>query len=76
MTRPAPSAAASAPQPEQTSGSDTAAPRSAPHELLRLTSPAYGGDYNPEQWDEATFVEDLELMAEAGVNLVSLGIFS
>ena len=51
-------------------------PRRAPHELLGLTSPAYGGDYNPEQWDEATFAEDLELMAEAGVNLVSLGIFS
>ena len=50
--------------------------RPAPHELLGLTSPAYGGDYNPEQWDEATFAEDLELMAEAGVNLVSLGIFS
>ena len=51
-------------------------PRRAPHELLGLTSPAYGGDYNPEQWDEATLAEDLELMAEAGVNLVSLGIFS
>ena len=50
--------------------------RPAPHELLGLTSPAYGGDYNPEQWDEATFAEDLELMAEAGVNLVSFGIFS
>ena len=33
--------------------------RPAPHELLGLTSPAYGGDYNPEQWDEATFAEDL-----------------
>ena len=33
----------------------------------------YGGDYNPEQWDEATFAEDLELMAEAGVNLRSTG---
>ena len=51
-------------------------PRRAPDELLGLTSPAYGGDYNPEQWDEATFATDLELMAEAGVNLVSLGIFS
>ena len=37
-------------------------PRRAPHELLGLTSPAYGGDYNPEQWDEATFAEDLELI--------------
>ena len=55
---------------------DSGVRRPAPHELLGLTSPAYGGDYNPEQWDEATFAEDLELMAEAGVNLVSLGIFS
>ena len=77
MTSPAPSAsAASTPQPEHTPVFDTAARRSAPHELLGLTSPAYGGDYNPEQWDEATFAEDLELMAEAGGNLVSLGIFS
>ena len=77
MTSPAPSAsAASTPQPEHTPVFDTAARRSAPHELLGLTSPAYGGDYNPEQWDEATLAEDLELMAEAGVNLVSLGIFS
>ena len=72
MTSPSPSA--STPRPEQAPGA--AVPRRAPHELLGLTSPAYGGDYNPEQWDEATFAEDLELMAEAGVNLVSLGIFS
>ena len=78
MTSPSPSAsaAASMPQPEQAPGPDAAARRPAPHELLGLTSPAYGGDYNPEQWDEATLAEDLELMAEAGVNLVSLGIFS
>ena len=36
----------------------------------------YGGDYNPEQWDEATWRDDMELMRTAGVNLVSLGIFS
>ena len=72
MTSPSPSA--STPRSEQAPGAAT--PRPAPHELLGLTSPAYGGDYNPEQWDEATFAEDLELMAEAGVNLVSLGIFS
>ena len=68
------SPSASTPRPEQAPGAAT--PRLAPHDLLGLTSPAYGGDYNPEQWDEATFAEDLELMAEAGVNLVSLGIFS
>jgi beta-galactosidase len=36
----------------------------------------YGGDYNPEQWPEEIWVEDLTLMKRAGVNLVSLGIFS
>lgn len=37
---------------------------------------AYGGDYNPEQWPEAVWQQDVELMAQAGVNLVSVGIFS
>jgi beta-galactosidase len=37
---------------------------------------AFGGDYNPEQWPEATWREDVELMREAGVNLVTLGVFS
>ena len=36
----------------------------------------YGGDYNPEQWPEATWDEDVRLMAEAGVNLVTVGVFS
>lgn len=36
----------------------------------------YGGDYNPEQWPEEVWTEDVRLMNEAGVNLVSLGIFS
>lgn len=37
---------------------------------------AYGGDYNPEQWPEEIWQEDVRLMGEAGVNLVSLGIFA
>lgn len=37
---------------------------------------AFGGDYNPEQWDEKTWLEDAQLMKEAGVNLVSVAIFS
>ncbi|GAA3014702.1 hypothetical protein GCM10017559_42510 [Streptosporangium longisporum] len=37
---------------------------------------AYGGDYNPEQWPEEVWREDVRLMREAGVNLVSLGIFT
>jgi len=36
----------------------------------------YGGDYNPEQWPEEVWDEDVRLMREAGVNLVSLGIYS
>ncbi|MBI9113455.1 beta-galactosidase [Sanguibacter suaedae] len=36
----------------------------------------YGGDYNPEQWPEDVWKEDVVLMREAGVNLVSVGIFS
>lgn len=36
----------------------------------------YGGDYNPEQWPEAVWLEDVALMREAGVNLVTVGVFS
>lgn len=36
----------------------------------------YGGDYNPEQWSPEVWLEDARLMQEAGVNLVSLGIFA
>ena len=36
----------------------------------------YGADYNPEQWSREVWQEDLELMRQAGVNLVSVGIFS
>ena len=36
----------------------------------------YGGDYNPDQWPEEVWDEDMRLMVKAGVNLVSVGIFS
>ncbi|GAA4084079.1 beta-galactosidase [Nonomuraea soli] len=36
----------------------------------------FGGDYNPEQWPEEVWLEDMRLMRESGVNLVSLGIFA
>lgn len=36
----------------------------------------YGGDYNPEQWPRAIWQEDVRLMKEAGVDLVTLGVFS
>ncbi|WP_406218955.1 beta-galactosidase [Streptomyces canus] len=48
-------------------------PFAAPHDRLPL---AFGGDYNPEQWPEDVWEEDVRLMGEAGVTMVSLGIFA
>ncbi|MEU1019616.1 beta-galactosidase [Streptomyces sp. NPDC005898] len=42
----------------------------------RLGGLAFGGDYNPEQWDEAVWKEDDELMRRARVNLATVGVFS
>ena len=36
----------------------------------------FGADWNPEQWDRATWAEDVELMVRAGVNLATVGVFS
>ncbi|GAA2976525.1 beta-galactosidase [Microbacterium terrae] len=36
----------------------------------------YGADYNPDQWPEEVWDDDVRLMREAGVNIVSLGIFA
>ncbi|MFF4633396.1 beta-galactosidase [Streptomyces griseorubiginosus] len=48
-------------------------PETTPRGLSRL---AFGGDYNPEQWPESVWDEDVRLMREAGVTMVSVGIFS
>ncbi|WP_316742142.1 beta-galactosidase [Streptomyces sp. MK7] len=42
----------------------------------RLNGLAFGGDYNPEQWDEPVWKEDDELMRLARVNLATVGVFS
>ena len=42
----------------------------------RLGGLAFGGDYNPEQWDEAVWKQDDELMRLARVNLATVGVFS
>ncbi|WP_438854287.1 beta-galactosidase [Agromyces sp. M3QZ16-3] len=36
---------------------------------------AFGCDYNPEQWEPATWREDVALMREAGVDLVAINVF-
>ena len=43
---------------------------------LNVKNFIYGGDYNPEQWGEEVWKEDVRLMKVAGVNLVSVAIFS
>ncbi|TQM81290.1 beta-galactosidase [Saccharothrix saharensis] len=42
----------------------------------RVRGLAWGADYNPEQWPEDVWDDDVELMRRAGVNLVSVAIFS
>lgn len=51
--------------------------------MSRFSAISYGGDYNPEQWsaamgydEEAIWREDMRLMHLAGVNLVTVGVFS
>ncbi|MER7790465.1 beta-galactosidase [Streptomyces sp. NPDC097640] len=36
----------------------------------------FGADYNPEQWPREVWEEDVRLMRQAGVNVVSVAIFS
>lgn len=43
---------------------------------MLMPSIYFGGDYNPEQWDPSVWREDMRLMRTAGVNLVTLGVFS
>src|SRR3954454_20125762 len=37
---------------------------------------ALGGDYNPEQWPREVWDEDVRLMREAGVTVVTVGVFA
>ena len=45
-----------------------------PYEQLKKI--VYGGDYNPEQWDEATWEEDMRLFKLAGIDILTLNVFS
>jgi beta-galactosidase len=42
----------------------------------KLPAIYYGGDYNPDQWTEETWQEDMRLFKLAGINLVTLPVFS
>lgn len=45
---------------------------------MELKNILYGGDYNPEQWLDAPDIleKDIEYMKEAGINTVTMGMFS
>lgn len=42
----------------------------------KINKIVYGGDYNPEQWGEDTWVEDMRLFALAGIDIVTLNVFN
>ena len=42
----------------------------------RLEKIAYGGDYNPEQWPEEIWEEDMRLLKLAGIDTLTLNTFS
>ena len=44
--------------------------------IPRLPALGFGGDWNPEQWSEDIWDEDIKLMQQAHVNLVTIGVFS
>jgi beta-galactosidase len=46
------------------------------HPIPKLPRVLFGGDYNPEQWPPEVWREDARLMREAGVSLVTVGVFA
>ena len=36
----------------------------------------YGGDWNPEQWDEQTWRRDIEMLKDAHINEATINVFS
>lgn len=42
----------------------------------RETNMLYGGDYNPDQWPQEVWEEDMRLMAQAHIHIVTLNVFS
>ncbi|GAA0285906.1 beta-galactosidase [Gracilibacillus halotolerans] len=36
----------------------------------------YGGDYNPEQWDEETVLEDMRMFKLAGIDVATINVFA
>lgn len=45
-------------------------------EYEKIKKIPYGGDYNPEQWPEETWEEDMRLLKLAHIDIVTLNVFS
>ncbi len=44
--------------------------------MKKIMKMMYGGDYNPEQWPEEIWQEDMRLLKEAHVDTLTLNVFS
>ncbi|MDF2988807.1 MAG: Beta-galactosidase, partial [Eubacterium sp.] len=44
--------------------------------MLNFPGVMYGGDYNPDQWPEEIWEEDMRLFKKAGINIITLPVFS
>ena len=42
----------------------------------KVNKVVYGGDYNPEQWPEEIWADDMRLLKEANIDIVTLNVFS
>lgn len=42
----------------------------------RLPTVLYGGDYNPEQWPEETWDDDIKVFKQADINSATINVFS
>ena len=45
-------------------------------ESKKVQKMLYGGDYNPEQWPEEIWEEDMRLFHKAHIDVVTLNVFS
>lgn len=45
-------------------------------ESTKVNKILYGGDYNPEQWPEEVWQEDMRLFKLAGIDVVTINVFS
>ncbi len=44
--------------------------------MTQLSRFLYGGDYNPEQWPEDTWANDIQVFKQAHLNSATINVFS